>query len=64
MTLEEALVVLPTIVDRVVNVTGPAAIAIGGEAQLFYFGLALLSAQLWRLTTCGPAMRYHLIGPT
>lgn len=47
-TLEETLVTLPTILDRVVNATGPAAIAIGGVAQLCYFGLAILSAQMWR----------------
>jgi hypothetical protein len=47
-TVEEALVALPTILDRVLNATGPAAIAIGGVAHLFYFGLAILAAQMWR----------------
>jgi predicted NBD/HSP70 family sugar kinase len=47
-SLEEALVALPAILDRLVNATGPALIAIGGLAQLFYFGPAIVSAQLWR----------------
>jgi hypothetical protein len=47
--MREAFAVLPVAVDRVVHATAPAIIAIGGEAPVFYFGLVLLSAQLWRL---------------
>jgi hypothetical protein len=47
--MREVIAVLPVSVDRVVNATAPAIIAIGGEAPVFYFGLVLLSAQLWKL---------------
>jgi hypothetical protein len=47
--LAESFTALRVILDRAVEMAGPAAIAIGGEAPLFYFGLALLSAQLWRV---------------
>lgn len=47
--LAGAFVILPMAVDRVVKETGPACNAIGGEVQLFYFGLAILSVQLWRI---------------
>lgn len=43
---------LPAILDRLIYLTAPSAIAIGGvEAQAIYRGLALLSAFLWRLST-------------
>jgi hypothetical protein len=42
---------LPAILDRVIHLTAPSALAIGGvEAQAIYRGLALLSAFLWRLS--------------
>ena len=47
--MREVIVVLPVALDRVVNATAPAIIAIGGEAPAVYFGLVLLSAQLWKL---------------
>ncbi len=47
--MREVIAVLPVAVDRVVDATAPAIIAIGGEAPAVYFGLVLLSAQLWKL---------------
>jgi hypothetical protein len=52
--LASALAVLPMAVDRIVKETGPAANAIGGEVQLFYFGLVILSVQLWRIAVAVP----------
>ncbi len=50
-TLVSTCTALPAILDRVIHLTAPSAIAIGGvEAQAIYRGLALLSAFLWRLT--------------
>jgi hypothetical protein len=43
-----AFEVLPSTLDKVVKASGPAANAMGGETQLCYFGLAILTAQLWR----------------
>ena len=48
--LAGAIALLPMAVDRVVKETGPACNAIGGEVQLFYFGLVIFSVQLWRIT--------------
>jgi hypothetical protein len=47
--LAGAIALLPVAVDRVVKETGPACNAIGGEVQLLYFGLVILSVQLWRI---------------
>jgi hypothetical protein len=44
-----AFEVLPSTLDRLVKASGPAANAIGGETQLFYFAVAILTAQLWRI---------------
>jgi hypothetical protein len=43
-----AFEVLPSTLERVVKAGGPAANAMGGETQLLYFGLAILTAELWR----------------
>jgi hypothetical protein len=48
--LAGAIALLPVAVDRVVKETGPACNAIGGEVQLLYFGLVILSVQLWRIS--------------
>jgi hypothetical protein len=48
-TFVEGCAVLRVVLDRIVHATGPAAIAFGGEAPLFYFALVILSAQLWRI---------------
>ena len=55
--LAGAIALLPVAVDRVVKETGPACNAIGGEVQLLYFGLVILSVQLWRIPVAlmGPA---------
>jgi hypothetical protein len=42
--------VVPSVLDYIVDASGPAANAIGGETQLLYFGLAILATQLWRVT--------------
>jgi hypothetical protein len=55
--LAAVLAVLPMAVDRVVKEAGPAANAIGGEVQLLYFGLAILSVQLWRITVAVTASK-------
>jgi hypothetical protein len=47
--LAGAVALLPMAVDRVVKETGPTCNAIGGEVQLLYFGLVILSGQLWRI---------------
>jgi hypothetical protein len=42
--------IVPSVLDHIVDAAGPAANAIGGETQLLYFGLAILTTQLWRVT--------------
>jgi hypothetical protein len=51
------IALLPMAVDRVVKETGPACNAIGGEVQLFYFGLVIFSVQLWRITVAVTASK-------
>lgn len=51
--------VVPSVLDRIVAATGPAANAIGGETQLVYFGLAILATQLWRVAAALSALQNY-----